>query len=86
MIVNENMKEYLVTSDYGQWNNIWIVLAKDAKDAIEQVYQDYVIPLNEDVKRENEEAGYKMMRKCFKNELMQEVSEVFIMRKERLFW
>ena len=68
-MVNENMKEYLVTSDYGQWNNIWIVLAKDAKDAIEQVYQDYVIPLNEDVKRENEEAGYKMMRKCFKNEL-----------------
>ena len=47
------MKDYLVTSDYGQWNNIWIVLAKDAKDAIEQVYQTHVVPMNEDIKREN---------------------------------
>lgn len=55
------MKDYLVTSDYGQWDNTWIVLAKDAKDAIEQVYQSYIIPLNEDVRTKNEEAGYKTM-------------------------
>lgn len=63
------MKDYLVTSDYGQLDNTWIVLAKDAKDAIEQVYQSYIIPLNEDVRIKNEEVEYKMMRKCFKNEL-----------------
>ena len=63
------MKDYLVTSDYGQWDNTWIVLAKDSKDAIDQVYQSYVVPLNEDVRIENEEAGYKMLRKCLKNEL-----------------
>lgn len=63
------MKEYLVSSDYGQWDNTWIVLAQNAKDAIEQVYQAYVVPLNEDVRIENEEAGYKMTRMCFKNEL-----------------
>ena len=38
-----------------QWNNMWIVLAKDAKDAIEQVYQEYVVPMNEDCRRENKE-------------------------------
>lgn len=48
------MKDYLVTSDYGQWDNIFIVLAKNAKDAIEQVYQSYVIPMNEDIKRKGE--------------------------------
>lgn len=63
------MKEYLVTSDYGQWDNTWIVLAKDAKDAIEQVYQSYVIPLNEDIRIQNKEVGYNMIRKCSKNEL-----------------
>lgn len=45
------------------------MLAKDAKDAIDQVYHTYVIPLNEDVSIENEKVGYKMLRKCFKNEL-----------------
>ena len=49
---NYKVKDYLVTSDYGQWNNMWIVLAKDAKDAIEQVYQTHVVPMNEDLKEE----------------------------------
>ena len=63
------LKDYLVTSDYGQWNNIWIVLAKDAKDAINQVYQSYIIPLNEDIKRKNKEVGYSSYRICSKSEL-----------------
>ena len=63
------LKDYLVTSDYGQWDNIFIVLAKDAKDAIEQVYQTYVIPMNEDIKRKNKELGYNSYRICLKNEL-----------------
>ena len=63
------MKDYLVTSDYGQWNNIWIVLAKDAKDAIEQVYQEHIISMNEEMKIENKEAGYKLYRLCGKSEL-----------------
>ena len=63
------MKDYLVTSDYGQWNNIWIVFAKDAKDAIEQVYQTYIVPMNEDMKTENEDAGYNLYRLCSKSEL-----------------
>lgn len=63
------MKEYLVTSNYGQWDNIFIVLAKNAKDAIEQVYQSYVIPMNEDIKKKNEKARYNSYRLCFKNEL-----------------
>lgn len=63
------MKDYLVTSDYGQWNNMWIVLAKDAKDAIEQVYQEYVVPMNEDIKRENKEAHFQHYRCCKKSEL-----------------
>lgn len=63
------MKDYLVTSDYGQWDNIWIVLAKNAKDAINQVYQSYVIPMNEDIKRENKKVGYNSMRVCLKSEL-----------------
>lgn len=63
------LKDYLVTSDYGQWNNIWIVLAKNAKNAIDQVYQSYVIPMNEDIKRENKKVGYNSMRVCLKSEL-----------------
>lgn len=63
------MKDYLVTSDYGQCNNMWIVLAKDVKDAIEQVYQAHVVPMNENCKRENKEAGYKLYRLCRKDEL-----------------
>lgn len=63
------LKDYLVTSDYGQWNNIWIVLAKNAKNAIDQVYQSYVIPMNEDIKRENKKVGYNSMRACSKSEL-----------------
>ena len=32
------MKDYLVTVDHAQWNNTFIVSAKDAKDAIQQVW------------------------------------------------
>lgn len=63
------MKEYLVTSDYGQWDNIFIVSAQNAKDAIEQVYQSYVVPMNDSIKRENKEVGYNSSRICMKSEL-----------------
>lgn len=63
------MKDYLVTSDCGQFDNIFIVLAKNAKDAIKQVYQSYVAPMNEDIKKENKEAGYNYYRICLKSEL-----------------
>lgn len=64
-----DLKDYLVTSDYGQWNNIWIVAAKNAKDAIQQVYEKYVIPMNEDIKMENKEANWNFYRICMKDEL-----------------
>lgn len=63
------MKDYLVTSDYGQWDNIFIISAKNAKDAIDQIYQSYIVPLNEDIKKENKKAGYDFCRICLKNEL-----------------
>lgn len=63
------MKDYLVINDYGQWDNIFIVLAKNAKDAIDQVYQSYVVPMNEDLKRENKRAGYNLYQICLKSEL-----------------
>lgn len=63
------MKDYLVTSSYGQWDNIFIVSAKNAKDAIEQVYQSYIISMNEDIKRKNKEVGYNSYRICLKREL-----------------
>ena len=63
------MKEYLVVSDYGQWNNTWIVSAKNAKDAIELVYKSYIIPSNEYCKSENKKVGYHMYRMCRKDEL-----------------
>ncbi len=34
------MKDYLVTSNYV--DNVWIVFAKDAKDAIQQVFDKYI--------------------------------------------
>lgn len=64
-----DLKEYLVTSDYGQWNNTWIVAAKNAKDAIQQVYDEYVKPMNEEIKQENKEAHWKFYRLCKKSEL-----------------
>ena len=47
------MKDYLVISDYGQYDNMWIVLAKDAKDAIQQVWEKHIVPMNEEMKEEN---------------------------------
>ena len=63
------MKEYLVTTDYGQWNNIWIVLAKDSKDAINQVWEYYYKDMNDGLIEENKEVGYNMYKKITKSEL-----------------
>lgn len=63
------MKEYYVWSDYGQWNNMWIVLAKNAKDAIQQVYDEYIFPMNEGIKKDNKEYGFNYYRICRKDEL-----------------
>ena len=35
------MKEYLVVVDEAQWNNLYIVSAKNAKDAIQQVWDEH---------------------------------------------
>lgn len=51
------MKEYLVTND-GDWDNIFIVSAKDAKDAINQVFEKHFEWQNEGLKKENKELGY----------------------------
>lgn len=63
------MKDYLVTSDYGQCDNMWIVLAKDAKDAIQQVCETYIVPMNESIKEENKRDGWDYYRTCKKDEL-----------------
>ena len=63
------MKDYLVTSDYGQCDNMWIVLAKDAKDAIRQVWETYIIPMNENIKEENKIDAWDYYRTCKKDEL-----------------
>lgn len=57
------MKEYYVWSDYGQWNNMWIVLAKNAKDAIQQVYDEYIVHFNKSIDRNNE------IKSCRRDEL-----------------
>lgn len=63
------MKEYLVKTDYGQYNNIWIVLAKDAKDAINQVWEYYYDDMNMDILVENKKVGYEMYKLMSKSEL-----------------
>ena len=63
------MKEYLVTTDYGQYNNKWIVLASDSKDAINQVWDFYYKDMNEEIKEENKEVGYNMYRLITKNDI-----------------
>lgn len=63
------MKDYLVTTDYGQYNNIWIVLAKDSKDAINQVWDFYYKDMNEEIKEENKEVGYNMYKLITKNDV-----------------
>lgn len=40
------MKEYYVWSDYGQVNHSWIVLAKNSKDAIQQIWDKYIVHIN----------------------------------------
>ena len=63
------MKEYLVTTDYGQWNNAWIVLAHDSKDAINQVWDFYYKDMNDGLIEENKEVGYNMYKKITKSEI-----------------
>ena len=63
------MKDYLVTSDYGEYDNVWIVFAKDAKDAIQQVWEEYIVPMNEGIKKENKRDNWDYYRTCKKSEL-----------------
>lgn len=37
----KNLKEYVVTVDGNQWNNLFIVSAKNAKDAINVVWEGH---------------------------------------------
>ena len=64
-----DMKEYYIWTEYGQWNNMWIVSAKNKKEAIDKVYQKYIIPMNEEIKIKNKEVGYFQYRPCYKKEL-----------------
>lgn len=52
------MKEYLVTMAVADWDNIFIVSAKDAKEAIKKVFENHFKHKNESLKRENKELGY----------------------------
>ena len=63
------MKEYLVTTDYGQYNNKWIVSASDSKDAINQVWEFYYKAMNDELKEDNKEVGYNMYRLITKNDI-----------------
>lgn len=63
------MKEYLVTTDYGQWNNIWIVLASDSKDAINQVWEFYYKFMNKEIDVDNKEVGYNMYKPIAKSDI-----------------
>ena len=63
------MKEYLVTTDYGQYNNKWIVLAHDSKDAINQVWEFYYKDMNDGLKEENKEVGYDMYNPISKSDI-----------------
>lgn len=51
------MKEYLVTMDRAQHNNIFIVSTHNARDAINQVFEKYFAPENIELRKENEEWG-----------------------------
>lgn len=37
----KDLKEYVVTVDGNQWNNLFIVSAKNSKDAINVVYEEH---------------------------------------------
>lgn len=63
------MKEYLVTTDYGQYTNKWIVLASDSKDAINQVWEFYYKGMNDGIDAENKEFGYNIYKKITKSEI-----------------
>jgi len=63
------MKEYLVTTNYGQYNNKWIVLASDSKDAINQVWEFYYKAMNDGLKEENKEVGHNMYKLITKNDI-----------------
>ena len=52
------MKDYLVTMDSGDWDNIFVVSASNSKEAINQVFENIYKPQNERLRSENKELGY----------------------------
>ncbi len=67
--MKNNMKEYLVESNQGQWTNTWIVLAHNSKEAIQTVW-DYVgfDSWNSRLKEENKRLGYQANAMFLKTE------------------
>lgn len=47
------MEEYIVFSDYGQWDNVFLVTANNNKDAIDKVWRNYYTALNKELKAKN---------------------------------
>lgn len=63
------MEEYLVTMDSADWNNIFIVSAQNAKDAINQVFEKYFIQTNSKLRKENKEWGEPLYHIYSKSDL-----------------
>lgn len=63
------MKEYLVTMDGAQWNNIFIVSAQNARVAINQVFNEYFAPENVGLRKENKEWGEPLNHIYVKSDL-----------------
>lgn len=51
------MKEYLVTMDSADWNDIFIVSAENAKGAINMVFEEYFRWQNDALQKENKDIG-----------------------------
>ena len=62
-----DMKEYLVTTD--NENMTFIVSAKNAKDAIAQVWEAYFEWRNEEIKEANKRINFRQYRLYTKSEL-----------------
>lgn len=62
-----DMKEYLVTTD--NENLTFIVSAKNAKDAISQVWDTHMQWENSELQERNEELGYKRYRMYTKSDI-----------------
>lgn len=52
------MKEYLVTMDNADWDNIFIVSAKNSEEAIRYVFDKYFKYQNKNLREENKRMGY----------------------------